>query len=99
MYYQFNRQKPLNKYIVDFYCKSLNLVIEVDGSYHGQPEQVVKDEERQKILEAMDLNFLRFSEMNVRKDMDLVIKAIENYILDYEAKHPEIKERKSGYRR
>jgi len=29
--YGFNRQKPLNQYIVDFYCKKLNLVIEIDG--------------------------------------------------------------------
>lgn len=99
MYYQFNRQKPLNNYIVDFYCKPLNLVIEVDGSYHNQPEQRVKDEERQKILETMGLNFLRFSEMEVRKDMELVLKTIENYILDYEAKHPGIKQRPSRYRK
>lgn len=97
--YQFNRQKPLNNYIVDFYCKPLNLVIEVDGSYHYQPEQRVKDEERQKILETMGLNFLRFSEMQVRKDMELVLRALENYILEYEAKHPEIKERPSRYRK
>ena len=66
---------------------------------HNQPVQRVKDEERQKILETMGLNFLRFSEMQVRKDMELVLKAIENYVLDYEAKHPEIKERPSRYRK
>jgi very-short-patch-repair endonuclease len=99
MYYQFNRQKPLNSYIVDFYCKPLNLVIEIDGSYHNQPEQRVKDEERQKILEIMGLNFLRFSETEVRKDIELVLKVIENYILKYEEKHPEVKQRASKYRK
>jgi very-short-patch-repair endonuclease len=88
----------LKNYIVDFYCTPLNLVIEVDGSYHNQPVQRIKDEERQKI-ETMGLNFLLFSEMEVRKDMEQVLKAIENYILDYEAKHPEIKERPSRYRK
>jgi len=36
--YTFNRQKPLSRYIVDFYCKPLNLVIEVDGGYHFEQE-------------------------------------------------------------
>ncbi|MEI9908429.1 MAG: endonuclease domain-containing protein [Bacteroidota bacterium] len=54
MYYQFNRQKPLENYIVDFYCKPLNLVIEIDGSYHNQPEQRIKDEERQRYLKQRD---------------------------------------------
>ena len=46
MNYTFNRQKPLDRYIVDFYCKPLRLVIEIDGSYHFEEEQKVKDSER-----------------------------------------------------
>src|SRR5258705_4608418 len=83
MNYTFNRQKPLGRYIVDFYCKPLNLVIEIDGSYHFEEEQKVKDKERQKILEEMGLKFLRFSEQQVRKDMDIVLKLIEYYISEY----------------
>ena len=59
MGYKFNRQKPLGRYIVDFYCKSLNLVIEVDEDYHNQATQKLKDNERQQILQSMKLNFLR----------------------------------------
>jgi very-short-patch-repair endonuclease len=81
--YTFNRQKPLDRYIVDFYCKPLNLVIEIDGSYHLEEEQKVKDAERQRILEKIGLNFLRFSEQQVRKDMDCVLKEIEIYIIGY----------------
>jgi very-short-patch-repair endonuclease len=87
MNYTFNRQKPLNRYIVDFYCKPLNLVIEIDGSYHYEPGQKIKDEERQQLLQQMGLNFLRFSEQAVRKDINLVVKAIENYIIGYEETH------------
>ena len=82
--YKSNRQKPLGRYIVDFYCKPLKLVIEIDGSYHFEEEQKMKDEQRQKVLEQMNLRFLRFSEQEVRKDMDLVLKAIESYIAKYE---------------
>jgi len=78
--YTFNRQKPLGRYIVDFYCKLLKLVIEIDGSYHFEKDQRIKDRHRQTILEGMGLNFLRFSEQQVRKDMDIVLKAIDNYI-------------------
>ncbi len=98
MTYTFNRQKPLDRYIVDFYCKPLNLVIEVDGSYHNQPLQIIKDRQRQQILESMHLNFLRFTEQQVRKNMDMVLKKIEAYILDYEEKHPEVKAAPNRYR-
>lgn len=84
MNYTFNRQKPLSRYIVDFYCKPLNLVIEIDGSYHYEQEQMIMDKERQKILEGMGLNFLRFSELQVRNDMDWMLKEITNYIVAYE---------------
>ena len=89
--YTFNRQKPLGRYIVDFYCKPLNLVIEIDGSYHFEEEQKIKDNHRQKILEQMNLSFLRFSEQQVRKDMDWVTKEIETYITKYENSHSLIK--------
>jgi very-short-patch-repair endonuclease len=83
MNFTFNRQKPLSRYIVDFYCKPFNPVIEIDGTYHFENEQKIKDEERQRRLEEMGLNFLRFSEQLVRKDLDFVLKEIENYIISY----------------
>ena len=82
--YTFNRQKPLGRYIVDFYCKPLKLVIEIDGSYHFEEEQKVIDKHRQTILEGMGLSFLRFSEQQVRRDMDVVLKRLENYISEFE---------------
>ena len=83
MNYRFNRQKPLKKYIVDFYCKPLNLVIEVDGGYHEEEVQKIKDSERQRVLEEMGLNFLRFTEKEVRKNIDNVLRIIERYILSH----------------
>ena len=85
--YTFNRQKPIGNYIVDFYCKPLNLVIEVDGGYHFEEDQNLVDKERQNILEDMELNFLRFHDEEVRKDMDVVIKTIEDYINLFQHTH------------
>jgi very-short-patch-repair endonuclease len=84
MSYTFNRQKPIGRYIVDFYCKPLKLVIEIDGGYHEEEAQKIKDHERQQVLEEMELNFLRFPDKEVRKNIDGVLKAIENYILNYQ---------------
>ena len=83
MGYTFNRQKPLGKYIVDFYCKPLKLVIEVDGGYHEEESQKIKDSERQQVLEEIGLNFLRFAEKEVKKNIDSVLRVIENYILSH----------------
>ncbi|QSE99219.1 endonuclease domain-containing protein [Fulvivirga lutea] len=83
--YQFNRQKPLNNYIVDFYCKQLNLVIEVDGSSHYHGDAPIRDAQRQTILESMGLNFLRFDDMDVKKNINSVIQIIYEFIEEYEA--------------
>ena len=78
MGYKFNRQKPLGSYIVDFYCKALNLVIEIDGSSHDYMHK--KDMIRQKELEKLGLKFLRFTDLQVKKDMNNVLRAIETWI-------------------
>jgi very-short-patch-repair endonuclease len=88
MGYTFNRQKPLDKYVVDFYCAKLKLVIEVDGDYHNEEEQIVADDIRQNVLEEFKLNFLRFTERECVKEIDMVLASIEGYIKEWEKKHP-----------
>lgn len=87
--FTFNRQKPLNNYIVDFYCKPLKLVIEVDGGYHFEKEQRILDAERQKILEEMGVSFLRFHDEEIRKDMEVVLRRIEQYVDAFKEKEIE----------
>lgn len=82
--YGFNRQKPLDLYIVDFYCKALNLVIEIDGSSHTHEEIAINDEKRQKVLETFGLSFLRFSDLEVKKKMSYVLNEINAFIDDFE---------------
>ena len=72
--------------IISSIIRSLQL-IEIGGAYHFEEEQKVKDNERQKLLEEMGLYFLRFSEQQVRKDMDIVLKEIGNYIAEFKERH------------
>lgn len=74
---QFNRQKPLNGYIVDFYCAAANLVIELDGAYHFEADQLAYDAERTAILEALDLQVIRFTNQQVLNELDRTVQIIK----------------------
>ena len=54
------KQRIIGKFIVDFYCASAKLVIEVDGSQHYEPQGMAYDVERSAFLSALGLNVLRF---------------------------------------
>jgi len=84
--YKFNRQKPLGDYIVDFYCKKLNLVIEVDGYSHQFKTE--KDLKRDKDLNKMGLSVLRFTEQECRKKMLNVVRTIEGWIEENQKQIP-----------
>src|SRR5688572_1193416 len=58
--FDFDRQRPIDNYIVDFYCKDLMLAIEIDGDSHDFEEAYVNDMHRQKRLEELEVRFLRF---------------------------------------
>jgi very-short-patch-repair endonuclease len=78
--YDFDRQRPIDNYIVDFYCKDLQLAIEIDGeSHYGNPE---RDKKKDKRLKELGVTVLRFDDMEVVHRLDNVIKKIENWIVD-----------------
>ena len=81
--YDFHRQKPLLRYIVDFYCYEWNLVIEVDGQYDRHSEKYESDLIRDKELEGYSLTILRFTEHEVKRDMTNVLRVIEDYVLKH----------------
>jgi very-short-patch-repair endonuclease len=85
--YDFHRQKPIDNYIVDFFCKDLMLAIEIDGVSHDFEEVYVKDNVRQQRLESFGVHFLRFDDREVKKDINNVLQAIENWILEHERKN------------
>jgi len=84
---RFNRQKPISKWVVDFYCKELQLAIEVDGNSHNFKKEEnshnfkkEEDDDRQRKLEALGIRFLRFWDCEVKEEMGSVIERIENWI-------------------
>ena len=76
--YQFNRQFPISKYIVDFICRELKLIIEVDGYSHEFKYE--DDLQRDKHLNSLGYYVLRFTEQQVRHALDDVAETIENEI-------------------
>jgi very-short-patch-repair endonuclease len=77
--YDFDRQRPIGNFIVDFYCKELSLAIEIDGATHIYRYDY--DEERQNSLENMGVKFLRFEDIEVKKNMNNVLRVIEDWIM------------------
>lgn len=78
--YQFHRQIPILEYIVDFFCHELQLAIEVDGKSHDHSQTSEEDLARQSKLEDLGIRFLRFKEREVRRNIEEVVKTIEDWI-------------------
>ena len=76
--YDFYRQKPLDNYIVDFFCNELMLAIEIDGISHEGKENY--DKKRQDKLESMGIRFLRFDDNEVFYNIEKVLDTIEKWI-------------------
>lgn len=87
----FDRQRCTDNYIVDFYCKSLMLAIEIDGMSHNYEEAFTKDEKRQGKLESFGITVIRFTEAEIKSDMINVIRAIGGAIITIVKNNPAIK--------
>ena len=87
--YDFHRQKPLDQYIVDFFCNELMLAIEVDGYSHDLIEVHNNDLKKEMKLNKLGVTVLRFSDNQVLKDMTNVLRSIEWFIFEFENKQNE----------
>jgi very-short-patch-repair endonuclease len=76
--YDFHRQKPIDEYVVDFYCPALKLVVEVDGESHDGKEEA--DRLRQNKLESIGLTVLRFWDCDVKSNVDGVVEQLREWI-------------------
>ncbi|MBI3005147.1 MAG: endonuclease domain-containing protein [Ignavibacteriales bacterium] len=86
--YDFHRQKPVENYVLDFFCPRLNLAIEIDGSSHDNREAC--DEKRQRELEMKGIKFLRFPDEEIKQNVEGVVEEITEWILNNKNKstHP-----------
>ena len=83
--YKFRRQRSIEKYIVDFVCLELNLIIEVDGESHNHITIVENDIVRQNRLQELGFRVIRFTDDEILKELSSVGIVIEQIILEQES--------------
>ncbi len=76
--YDFDRQKPIDNFIVDFFCSELMLAIEIDGETHNY--KISRDKERQKKIEGIGVRFLRFTDDEIKQNLEGVLAVIERWV-------------------
>ena len=81
--YTFYRQRPMDRYIVDFFCPALMLAIEIDGLSHLFREE--DDLERQARLESLGVRFLRFGDLEIKRNINEVLSILVTWIERFEA--------------
>jgi very-short-patch-repair endonuclease len=72
--YKFRRQLPVGPYVVDFFCESASLIVELDGGQHAS--QRLYDEERERYLREQGYEVLRFWDNDVLTNTDGVLSAV-----------------------
>ena len=80
--YRVLRQRPIDHFIVDFYCAALRLVIEVDGGVHESEQARVYDEDRSRILHSYGLHVLRVTNAEVLGEFDRVCAVFFGFVDD-----------------
>ncbi len=74
--YKFKRQFGIGKYIVDFYCPKKRLIIEIDGATHSTNKEIADDAIREKYFESLGLRVIRFTNNDIKENMDEVLTVI-----------------------
>jgi very-short-patch-repair endonuclease len=77
----FDRQRIIGNFIVDFYVPSLGLVVEIDGSSHD--DKMDYDRARQQFLEDLGINVFRCDDSDVKKHIDVVMTSLEDFIISH----------------
>lgn len=74
------KQKPIGRYIVDFFCESARLVIEVDGSQHFEADGLAHDQDRTEYLEHRGLTVVRYTNLEINKEFRAVCEDLDHLI-------------------
>ena len=77
---RFQRQRPIQNYIADFYCAKADLVIELDGGGHYNPDMQIKDKSRTDALEKLGLKVMRFCNLDIDKNFYSVCTVIDREV-------------------
>ena len=77
---RFLRQKVIDNYIVDFYCHSARLIIELDGSQHYEGKALLKDKIRTEIIKKRNLTVVRIPNNEINKNFDGVYQYIDAFV-------------------
>ncbi len=75
--YKIRRQHSVFNYVLDFYCASKRLAIELDGAHHYTDEGKEGDKDRDGVLKTMNIKILRFPNSMIRDNISKVIKTIK----------------------
>jgi very-short-patch-repair endonuclease len=73
MGFRFRRQFGIGKYIVDFYCPALKLVVEIDGFTHGNETVFANDQIREQYLRSLGLIVKRYNDQEIFNNLDQVL--------------------------
>jgi type I restriction enzyme, R subunit len=73
---KFRRQVSIDIFVVDFYCRDLKLVVELDGEIHSEPAQVAHDQNRDTYLQSLGCTILRFPYESIRTALAAVLQRI-----------------------
>jgi type I restriction enzyme M protein len=74
---KFRRQHGIGRFIVDFYCPEKKLAVEVDGGEHYTCDALIRDERRTRYIKRYGIRILRFTNIDVRKNLYGVLNAID----------------------
>ena len=77
---QFYLQKNIGNYIVDFYCPKAKLIVEIDGGRHYENDGIKKDRERDQYFQMLGFTVLRFSDIDLLKNVDGVVERIQEHL-------------------
>ena len=84
--YKFRRQHPISQYIADFYCHKLKIIVEIHGGIHLSNEVKNNDNVRDDFMESLGLKIIRFTNDEVCKNGEIVVKELREFIESLKSK-------------
>lgn len=86
--YKFRRQHGIGKYIVDFYCPELKLIIEIDGGVHFEEANILADKEREEYLKKLGFRIVRYNNLDIIKNIDNTLNDLSRVLSRQRQPHP-----------